>query len=120
MSIYPFVFYTPHCSDRHDTISLWGYYLEMTTGEMIIEWARLYQKELQTMWDNRELRKLPPLQYSTIWSRSLPLDIYAPLKNEALFRAVQIEPGGYAVSWGNDIDISEYELWKNGRSSPLL
>lgn len=39
---------------------------------------------------------------------------FEALKNPKFFRQVSIEPGGYAVSWNNDIDISEYELWKNG------
>jgi len=42
----------------------------------------------------------------------LTQDMFAPLKNIALFKNVQIEQGGYAISWNEDIDISEYELWK--------
>ncbi|MFO7883430.1 MAG: DUF2442 domain-containing protein [Desulfobacteraceae bacterium] len=38
------------------------------------------------------------------------------LKNPALFKAVQVEPGGFAVAWNNEIDISEYELWKHGQT----
>ena len=41
--------------------------------------------------------------------------MFAPLKNPALFQSVEVEQGGYAVTWNNDIDISEYELWRNGR-----
>jgi hypothetical protein len=29
---------------------------------------------------------------------------------------VRIEQGGYAVSWNEEIDISEYELWVNGNT----
>jgi hypothetical protein len=29
---------------------------------------------------------------------------------------VKIESGGYGLVWNEDIDISEYELWKNGVS----
>jgi Protein of unknown function (DUF2442) len=39
---------------------------------------------------------------------------YAPLRNEAFFKNVSVEPGGYAVSWNAEIDISEYELWQYG------
>ncbi|MFP4460002.1 MAG: DUF2442 domain-containing protein [Candidatus Zixiibacteriota bacterium] len=42
------------------------------------------------------------------------IEIFQPLKNPALFKNAQIEKGGYAVSWNKEIDISEYELWKNG------
>ena len=46
----------------------------------------------------------------------LARDMFAPLKNLAFFRAVKVEPGGYAVSWNGEIDISEYELWSRGES----
>jgi hypothetical protein len=37
------------------------------------------------------------------------------LKNSAFFKSVQVDTGGYAVVWNEDIDISEYELWCNGQ-----
>jgi hypothetical protein len=46
----------------------------------------------------------------------LKKEMFAPLKNRAFFKNVKIEQGGYAVSWNDDIDISEYELWVNGKS----
>ena len=30
------------------------------------------------------------------------------------FRAVRVDPGGYGISWSDDIDLSEYELWVRG------
>jgi hypothetical protein len=36
------------------------------------------------------------------------------LANPAFFRAVQVDPGGYGVSWSDEIDLSEYELWTGG------
>ena len=50
-------------------------------------------------------------------SRLLNNDMFSPLKEQAFFKNVQIEPGGYAVYWNDVIDISEYELWKNGTTS---
>ena len=41
--------------------------------------------------------------------------MFSPLKDIAVFKNVTIEQGGFAVSWNNEIDISEYELWKNGK-----
>ncbi len=41
-------------------------------------------------------------------------EMFADLKNVAFFKNVKIEQGGYAVSWNDDIDICEYELWCNG------
>ena len=43
-------------------------------------------------------------------------EMFSPLKNQAFFKNVKVEPGGYAVYWNDMIDISEYELWKNGTS----
>jgi hypothetical protein len=45
----------------------------------------------------------------------LNLDMFSPLKDAALFKAVKVEQGGYAVVWSDNIDISEYELWRNGQ-----
>ena len=45
----------------------------------------------------------------------LKKEMFSPLKNPSIFKTVKIEQGGYAVSWGRDIDISEYELWKHGQ-----
>jgi Protein of unknown function (DUF2442) len=40
--------------------------------------------------------------------------MFAALKQPTFFRTFKIEPGGYALTWNTEIDISEYELWKNG------
>lgn len=45
-------------------------------------------------------------------------EMFHPLKDSALFKNVQIEKGGYAVYWNNEIDISEYELWVHGTPMP--
>jgi hypothetical protein len=39
---------------------------------------------------------------------------FAPLADPAFFRTVRVDPGGYGISWNNDIDLSEHELWTNG------
>jgi hypothetical protein len=38
------------------------------------------------------------------------------LSEPGFFKAVRVDPGGYGISWSDDIDISEYELWTNGES----
>ena len=40
------------------------------------------------------------------------------LASPAFFNAVRVDPGGYGISWSDDIDLSEYELWTNGKTSP--
>ena len=37
------------------------------------------------------------------------------LRNAAFFRQVRVDAGGYGVSWNDNIDLSEYELWTNGK-----
>ena len=39
---------------------------------------------------------------------------FSLLADPAFFRAVHVDAGGYGVSWNDDIDLSEYELWTNG------
>ena len=36
------------------------------------------------------------------------------LEVPAFFKQVRVDPGGYGISWNDDIDLSEYELWTNG------
>ena len=43
----------------------------------------------------------------------LSLDRFEILKNEAFFKAVKVDAGGYGISWNDDTDLSEYELWTN-------
>ncbi|MEI6666870.1 MAG: DUF2442 domain-containing protein [Acidobacteriota bacterium] len=38
------------------------------------------------------------------------------LASPAFFRAVRLDAGGYGISWNDDIDLSEYELWTNGEA----
>jgi len=30
-------------------------------------------------------------------------------------QSVRVDPGGYGISWNDNIDLSEYELWTNGQ-----
>ncbi len=43
---------------------------------------------------------------------------YQLLATPAFFNAVRVDPGGYGISWSDDIDLSEYELWTNGKTVP--
>jgi len=39
---------------------------------------------------------------------------YKKLEDIKLFNSVKVDCGGYAVSFNDEIDISEVELWENG------
>ena len=43
----------------------------------------------------------------------LNLEMFELLKNDAFFKAVKVDSGGYGISWSDDADLSEYELWTN-------
>jgi len=36
------------------------------------------------------------------------------LTDPGFFQAVRVDVGGYGISWSDDIDLSEYELYTNG------
>lgn len=44
----------------------------------------------------------------------LKTPMFAPLRQPAFFKNFKVEAGGYAIVWNEEIDLSEYELWKNG------
>jgi len=44
---------------------------------------------------------------------------FEALKNPDLFDLVKVEPGGYGISWNEDLDCSEGELYENGIDIPL-
>ncbi len=46
----------------------------------------------------------------------LSLPQFQLLRNPVFFRAVRVDPGGYGISWNDDIDLSEYELWTRGKT----
>ena len=46
--------------------------------------------------------------------KKLEQPMYEDLKSKILFEQVQVDPGGYGISWNDDIDMSEYELWEIG------
>lgn len=37
------------------------------------------------------------------------------LRDRVFFKAVQVDGGGFGVSWNDDIDLSENELWIKGQ-----
>ena len=43
----------------------------------------------------------------------LQLEAFRLLRNEAFFKAVKVDQGGYGISWNDDVDLSEHELWTN-------
>jgi hypothetical protein len=47
-------------------------------------------------------------------SQLLDIELFQVLTNDAFYKFVSVDPGGYGISWNDDVDLSEYELWTNG------
>jgi hypothetical protein len=39
---------------------------------------------------------------------------FRPLATQAFLRQIRVDTGGYGVSWSDEVDLSECELWTNG------
>ena len=44
----------------------------------------------------------------------LEIEMFRILKSDPFFKTVKVDIGGYGISWNDDADLSEYELWTNG------
>jgi len=44
----------------------------------------------------------------------LDLETFQLFKNDAFFKTVRVDAGGYGTSWNDEADLSEFELWTNG------
>ena len=42
------------------------------------------------------------------------------VQNPALFAQVRIDPGGYGISWNDELDLEAEELWKHGSELKAL
>lgn len=51
------------------------------------------------------------------FKKKLNEEFYRDLKNKLLFQQARIDAGGYGLSWNDDIDISEFELWNIGENT---
>ncbi len=40
---------------------------------------------------------------------------FSLLRDRGFFKIVQVDGGGFGVSWNDDIDLSENELWTKGK-----
>ena len=40
---------------------------------------------------------------------------FSLLRSKPLFRSVRVDRGGYGISWNDEIDLSESELWTAGK-----
>ncbi|MBF0105826.1 MAG: DUF2442 domain-containing protein [Deltaproteobacteria bacterium] len=48
-------------------------------------------------------------------TKLLNQEAFISLNNDAVFNCVHVECGGYGIAWDDDTDLSESELWINGK-----
>lgn len=41
-------------------------------------------------------------------------DFFSQLRDYSIFRKITVDVGGYGISWNDDCDLSEYELYTRG------
>jgi hypothetical protein len=64
---------------------------------------------------HNNFNKIHSLEYIYVPIFVIPLiPLFAPLRQPAFFKNFKVEKGVYGIVWNEDIDLSEYELWKNG------
>jgi hypothetical protein len=75
-----------------------------------------------------QIQAIKPLEGKRLWvkfangveqiydcTQILHLNKFQILNHEVFFKSVKVDPGGYGISWNDDLDLSEYELWVNGK-----
>lgn len=50
------------------------------------------------------------------FKKNFQYPVFESLRDEILFKQAKVEPGGYGISWNDELDMSEYELWQNGEN----
>ena len=40
---------------------------------------------------------------------------FSVLKDKIIFNQVRVDAGGYGISWNDEVDLSEYEIWTNAK-----
>jgi hypothetical protein len=49
----------------------------------------------------------------------LHLSAFKVLQNEVFFKSVRVDSGGFGISWDDEVDLIEYELWVNSKEPEL-
>ena len=86
----------------------WNDMFELKKYPKVVKSQALSGKRLLVMFDNGETKVYdcsPLLEERTFFL----------LKEEAIFKNVKTDPYGYGVVWNEDLDLSESELWINGK-----
>jgi len=74
-----------------------------------------------------KIKSVKPLENKCLWvefeqgvekiydcSSLLQITAFEHLRQDWFFNRVEVDAGGYGISWSDEIDLAESELWLNG------
>lgn len=64
---------------------------------------------LKVFFDNGEIKKYD-------FKPNFKNDFFSQLKDYSIFKNVVVDVGGYGISWNDEIDLSEYELYMHSNN----
>lgn len=79
----------------------------------VVDAVPLANREVLVFFEDGKVKKFDVKSLYTQWQE------YKALENEELFKKIKVESGGYGISWNEDLDCSEGELYQNGVDVPL-
>ncbi len=79
----------------------------------VIDVVPLLDLELLVFFEDGAVKKFDVKKLFEQWPE------YRALENESLFKKIKVEAGGYGISWNEELDCSEGELYQNGVDVPL-
>jgi hypothetical protein len=63
---------------------------------------------LRVFFDNKEIKIYD-------FKPNFKYEMFSQLKDYSIFKNVVVDIGGYGISWNDDCDLSEYELYTRGK-----
>ena len=79
-----------------------------TLSIKVINAVPLEDMQVLVFFENGEVKKF---NIKTLIPQYPEFEIF---KNPEVFNSLRVEPGGYGISWNEDLDCSEGELFTNG------
>jgi hypothetical protein len=84
----------PDWNDKMNTPKI-QYVKPLTNKRLLV----LFNNGAQKLYDCHQILHLPGFRW---------------LQDDAFFKTVMVDIGGYGISWNDETDLSEYELWHHG------
>lgn len=79
----------------------------------VVDAVPLANQKVLVFFEDGKVKKFDVKSLYTKWPE------YKALEEEDSFKKLKVESGGYGISWNEDLDCSEGELYQNGADVPL-